>query len=156
MKRFLAKALNIALRPVWRLTRGVTLGVRVIVLRDDNAVLLVRHTYQPGWQLPGGGVEHGESAEEAAKREVAEEGCVDAVGPLELMGLYWFGPTQRADHIACYVLREWQPNNRRRRALEIAEARFFPANALPDDLVTGARNRLAELFDGAEQSVRWK
>jgi 8-oxo-dGTP pyrophosphatase MutT (NUDIX family) len=37
----------------------------------------------PWWELPGGGIDHGESTEEAAMRELAEEtGIVDAeIGP---------------------------------------------------------------------------
>jgi 8-oxo-dGTP pyrophosphatase MutT (NUDIX family) len=41
--------------------RRMTLGVRVVLL-DGNRVFLIRHTYLPGWQFPGGGVEPGETA----------------------------------------------------------------------------------------------
>ena len=42
--------------------RPVTLGVRAVIHdRAAGTVLLIRHTYVPGWQLPGGGVEIGET-----------------------------------------------------------------------------------------------
>jgi ADP-ribose pyrophosphatase YjhB (NUDIX family) len=60
--------------------------VAAIIVRDD-CVLLVRHakgehTY---WLLPGGGVHYGEPLDEALRRELMEEACVDIeVGELVL------------------------------------------------------------------------
>ena len=48
--------------------------VRVIVYRDDGKILLVRGRFsRQKWALPGGGVKHNESYEQAAVREVLEE-----------------------------------------------------------------------------------
>ena len=49
----------------FRLARGLTLGVRAVVLNDRGEVFLIRHTYTPGWQFPGGGVEVGETLADA-------------------------------------------------------------------------------------------
>ena len=43
----------------------MTLGVRGLVIDKGQRVFLVTHTYVPGWQLPGGGVEPGETMAEA-------------------------------------------------------------------------------------------
>jgi ADP-ribose pyrophosphatase YjhB (NUDIX family) len=62
-------------------------GIGIVVLRD-NAVLLIRRARPPAqgaWSLPGGAQRLGETAEQAARRELAEETGL-AVGPLHLAG----------------------------------------------------------------------
>ena len=61
-------------------------AARAIVIDPDDRILLVRFEF-PGrslWATPGGGIEPGESAEEAIRRELAEETGFEpaAVGPV--------------------------------------------------------------------------
>jgi 8-oxo-dGTP pyrophosphatase MutT (NUDIX family) len=139
--------------PLARLTRGMTLGARVAVIDAEGQILLVRHTYSPGWILPGGGVERGETLASAALREIREEAGILSEN-LVFHGMFSNEPVFAGDHVACYVVRDftridWQPN------AEIAEARFFARDALPSDITGGTTRRLAEIFDGAAISTMW-
>ena len=47
--------------------------VKVVIKSDQGNILLAKPNYKKSWQLPGGGVDDGESPEEATIREVREE-----------------------------------------------------------------------------------
>jgi 8-oxo-dGTP pyrophosphatase MutT (NUDIX family) len=116
-----------------RLFKPVTLGARVILVRDGR-VLLVRHSYMAGWFLPGGGVKRNEGFEAAALREAREE--VGArIRSLHLHGLYLNHFEDRVDHVAIFIATDfdWHPKV----TAEIAEARWCS----PDDLPMGTAPR---------------
>lgn len=50
-------------------------GVRVVILDDQKRILMVRqhHEDRDIWMVPGGAIEDGETARQAAEREVLEE-----------------------------------------------------------------------------------
>lgn len=130
------------------LTRPLTVGVRLILL-DGDRLLLVRHTYQDGWLLPGGGVEKGETLEEAARREAREETGAQ-LGGLELFGAYTNFFEHKSDHVIVFLSREVTlPGSPRKPSVEIACAQFFPLDDLPGDLLPGHRRRVEELRAGA-------
>ena len=131
------------------LTRPMTLGVRGVAFDADRRVLLVRHGYVRGWHFPGGGVESGETCEQALKREMREEACVAVDGPMRLHGLYFNAHVSRRDHVAVYVIDRYRVTAERAPDYEIQEARFFPLDALPEDINNGARARLEEICHGA-------
>tara|TARA_Y100000296_G_scaffold87454_1_gene134724 strand:+ start:9677 stop:9955 length:279 start_codon:yes stop_codon:yes gene_type:complete len=72
----------------FRASRGLTIGVRAVVLSEDGEFLLVRHTYAPGWHFPGGGVEPGESIEQALKKELWEETGLKLRGTPKFHGVF--------------------------------------------------------------------
>ena len=88
----------------WLMARGMTLGVRGVVLDGDDKVFLVRHSYVAGWHLPGGGVEVGETFLEALRRELVEEGRIELTGEPVLHGLFFNGHVSCRDHVAVYVV----------------------------------------------------
>ena len=141
-------------RAWWRLSRPMTLGVRVIATDEAGRVLLVRHTYSPGWHFPGGGVEHGENTPDAAARELMEEGAVEPTAPVELIGFYANHSNFPNDHIALYRAESWKPCAPKDNG-EIAERGFFAIDALPEGIRAGTRRRIAELFQAAPASTQW-
>lgn len=139
-------------RMSWRVVRPTTLGSRCLVLRGES-VLLVRHTYQRKyWYLPGGGVERGESFAAAARREVWEETGL-RVGELKLFHLYFSQREGKNDHVALFVA-EGAVGEPRATGPEIAEAAFFPLDALPPDTSPATRRRIAE-YRGAARAEEW-
>lgn len=155
LRKSIGQRIRFALaKPYFRLTRGMTLGARTAVIDDKGRMLLVRHTYAPGWLFPGGGVERGETCEQAAIRELDEEAAVVATGPLHIHGVFSNDRNFRGDHLVFYVLREFDwpgftPTS------EIAEARFFAPDALPPDVTGGTQRRIDELVSGQRPSGLW-
>src|SRR5690606_24266097 len=88
-------------------TRGMTMGVRAAVFAGNREIFLVRHSYVPGWYMPGGGVEPGETLRQALDKELREEGGIVLDGRPELFGVYLNRRISRRDHVALYVCREW-------------------------------------------------
>lgn len=136
--------------------RPMTLGVRGLVYhRERQSVFLIRHTYVPGWQLPGGGVEPDETMGEALERELFEEGNIALTAPPELRSLHANRRSSRRDHVALYLITAFAQREPKRPDLEIAEAGFFPLDALPEMTTPSTRRRLAEVFEGKAPSPFW-
>jgi ADP-ribose pyrophosphatase YjhB (NUDIX family) len=138
-----------------RLTRGMTLGVRAAVLDGERNVFLVKHTYVPGWYLPGGGVDPGESSRQALARELMEEGNIRLLGEPELLGLYQNVEVSARDHVAFYVVRQFEQTAARPPDHEIADAGFFSLDALPPDTTLGTRRRIEELAGRRQADGLW-
>jgi hypothetical protein len=60
-----------------------------------------------------------------------------------------------SDHIALYVVQDWEQRNVPPPTFEIQEQRFFPLTELPVDIVRGARRRLTEIFEGHPVGQHW-
>jgi ADP-ribose pyrophosphatase YjhB (NUDIX family) len=139
----------------FRLARPMTLGVRAAVFDSQGRVLLVRHTYVPGWHLPGGGVEAGETLLEALSKELREEALIAYRGEPALHGMFYNPRYSRRDHVAVYVVREFESLGEWRPDREIVEIGFFPLTALPAVVTQATRTRLAEITGEQPVSARW-
>jgi len=155
LKRFARPLIEAVYQPAMRLKRGQTLGARCVLIDAGGRVLLIRHTYVPGWSFPGGGVEHNETLVQALKRELREEVGVTLEGDPELHGIFANFERFPGDHVARFVSRAWRQDGTPRRNLEIAEQRLFVPGEWPKSLSPATGRRLGELFGDDSLSPYW-
>ena len=139
----------------WRFSRGLTLGVRAVVIDHSGKVFLIVHSYVPGWHLPGGGVETDETLHVALERELREEGNIELTGPAQLLGVYFNRRISRRDHVAVFIVRSFRQTAPPQPGHEIIGHGFFARDALPADTTRATRERLAEVFDGRAVAEDW-
>ncbi|MCP4936257.1 MAG: NUDIX domain-containing protein [bacterium] len=143
------------LQPFWRMTRGLTLGVQGMIIDENDQILLVRHGYRPGWHLPGGGVERGETIIQALGRELHEEVGVELAQAPKLHGIFANFTHFPGDHIAVYIVRHWHQINIPQPSVEILEQKFVSLDKLPEELAAGAGNRIREHFEDVAITAGW-
>lgn len=154
-RRQLEPLIRRAMHGYWRFARGLTLGVRALVVDREGRVFLVQHSYVAGWHLPGGGVEPGETTREALRRELAEEGNIVLDGEPELHGLYFNRRASRRDHVALFVVRTFRQDAAPVPNREIVAHGFFPPEALPFGTSSATRARIAEVLNRKPPSAEW-
>jgi ADP-ribose pyrophosphatase YjhB (NUDIX family) len=128
----------------WSVARPITVGVRVLLVRDKS-VLLVRHVYHDAWYLVGGGVKRGESLEQAIRREAAEEVGAE-LQHLELFGAYSNFYEGKSDHIAVFKCMAFALTGQTDGEIDAVE--FFALDSLPDRASPGTRRRIEEHIRG--------
>lgn len=141
--RFLLAPLYRLQRLVWRIVRPRTRGVKVMIFNDAGELLLVRHTYGDTHlhMLPGGGIRPWEAPEAAAVREIREElGC--ALSDLTFVSLHSSSAEGKRDTVHLY--RAQAAGEIRIDGVELAEARYFPLDALPATASPATLRRIAE------------
>lgn len=120
-----------ARRVWWRWRKPQLRGCALVPMDGAGKVLMVRHSYRASgeWQLVTGGVDKGETHEEAAARELEEEVGLAAqqLTPVLREPVEMHGATN--DVIVFLARVDGTPRIDNR---EIAEARFFDPGALPD------------------------
>lgn len=154
-KTLIHPLLSKSLHLFFLLTRPLTLGARGIVLNEVREVLLVRHRYEQGWQLPGGGVEIGESPLDALRREVLEETGVEILREPILLGAYHNSDVSIRDHVLVYRCDHYRIAQSKTLSGEIAASGFFPIDDLPKGTTLGTKRRLVECFEGQALHENW-
>ncbi len=128
------------LKIYWFTFRPVTCGVRVLLVRDES-VVLVQHTYQDAWFLPGGGIKRSETLEQAIRREAMEE-CGASLTSLQLLGAYTQFDNYRTDQIVLFLSKEFSLTGKSDH--EIDQVAIFPFEQLPDNTSPGSRRRIQD------------
>jgi 8-oxo-dGTP pyrophosphatase MutT (NUDIX family) len=154
-RRSIEPAVRRLLHVYWRFSRGMTLGVRGLVIDGSGRVFLIKHSYVAGWHLPGGGVEPGETLVMALTRELREEGNIELGEQPALFAIYFNRRASRRDHVALYVIRGFHQSAPPRPNREIIAHGFFPPDSLPQDTALATRARIAEVLGGRTISERW-
>jgi ADP-ribose pyrophosphatase YjhB (NUDIX family) len=126
-------------------------GVNVAIIEDNKILLTQREDFEV-WCLPGGGVEEGESLEEAARREVFEEIGLE-VEITSLVGIYSIPEDGiGSGHIAVFAGRvtggemKLDPG-------EVIAVGYFSADELPELMLDWHRPRALDALNGAGGSV---
>jgi 8-oxo-dGTP pyrophosphatase MutT (NUDIX family) len=139
----------------WRFSRGLTVGVRGLVLDGEGRVFLVKHSYVAGWHLPGGGVEKGETLLAALARELREEGNIELTATPALYSIYFNRRISSRDHVAVYVVRSFEQRAPPRPNSEIIAHGFFAIQDLPADTSPATRRRIVEVVSGRSVPETW-
>jgi len=130
-----------------RSTHVFRIGV-FAVIEKSGQVLLARRSDIGWWNLPGGGMEAGESVDEALRREVREEVGIE-IDIDFLVGVY--SKPQKSEVVLTFWChpRSGTPGT----SDEVTESGYFPADRLPEPLLPKHRQRLLDAFHYANHAV---
>lgn len=128
-------------------TPRLTCDIIILPAGAGDSVVLVRRRYPPlGWALPGGFVDVGETVEAAAVREALEETGLQ-VGLKRQFHTYSDPARDPRGHTVSVVFlgtADGEPQG----GDDAAEARAFPLDDLPEDMVFDHRAILQDYRDG--------
>ncbi|AUZ25279.1 DNA mismatch repair protein MutT [Bacillus subtilis] len=122
-----------------------TKGAFVIVMNEKHQILLVKRKDVPLWDLPGGRIDPGETAEAAAVREVLEETGYSAVLSAKI-GVYLRPKFQDEQYV-------FAGNITSGRAIvtgmETADMKWFSPQRLPLLMVPNRKRQISDFMNGA-------
>lgn len=125
-------------------------AIGIVFNADKTAVLVIKRRDIPIWVLPGGGIDPGETAEEAAVREVFEETGL-TVKVKRRTGEYT--PLNRLAHFTVLVECEIVEGNTRL-SDETAAVGFYPIDQLPSPFFHVHRDWLSDALAHPNDMVK--
>lgn len=150
---FFHKILNKLYHSVQKILNFATVGVRAMIFNQKNEILLVKHTYQNGWYIPGGGVKTGETVLDALLRELKEEIGLTVLSEPEFFGIYYNNYLGVNDYPVIYIIRDFKIESAKSNEIESIE--WFPINQLPNNISPGTKRRIDEFITGKTRSKKW-
>ena len=130
-------------RVYWKIAKPITVGVRIMLIKDEK-ILLVKHTYQNSWYLPGGRVKKGERLDQAIIREVSEE-LGSELGCFKLFGTYSNFFEHKNDHIVLFFSNDYTISGET--DSEVEQYQLFDLDNLPSDISPGTKRRIEEYIN---------
>ena len=127
-----------------------------LFLDEEGRILAVKPTYKPGWEVPGGAAEDGESPLEACRREVLEEIGLD-VHPVRLLAIDYREPVpgRRGNALRFVFLGPRLTEDELRRIqlqrAELSEYRFMTPGEVIQHYPSAAARRLEACLENLSQ-----
>jgi len=124
------------------------IGVYALIFNQEREILLALRRDIDWWNLPGGGLEIGETVEEGVCREVREEtGLVVEVD--HLVGVY--SKPQKQEVVLAFLCRTL--GGMLTATEESRECRYFPPEALPVNTLPKHRQRVMDVLLNSRYAV---
>ncbi|MES2615011.1 MAG: NUDIX domain-containing protein [Bdellovibrionota bacterium] len=150
---FFHKIASIFIHKLQRALNSATIGARAIIVNDKNEILLVKHTYQKDWYIPGGGVKTGEPTQQALARELKEEvGLIVQSDPI-FFSIYYNDYMGANDYPVIYIVKNFTLE--KSNSPEIQCMKWFSLTNIPEDASPGTKRRIKEYLGEIPQSQKW-
>lgn len=119
--------------------------VDIIIETNNGIILIKRNNPPPGWAIPGGFVDYGETVEQAAKREAKEETGLD-IKDLKQFHVYSSPDRDQRQHTISLVFTA-RAKGKPLAQDDAADIGVFTQENLPPDIAFDHRSILDDYFN---------
>jgi 8-oxo-dGTP diphosphatase len=132
------------------------MGSGCLFFDEHGNILLVKPTYKPGWEIPGGSVEDNESPKQCCRREIQEElGIEREIG--KLLVIDYNSETDEKTESLMFIfdggtLTSSDTESIRLRRDELSEFRLFNVANLPEEMSIALRSRVLMAWEQKTQN----
>jgi ADP-ribose pyrophosphatase YjhB (NUDIX family) len=126
--------------------RNPVVTVDAIIEMNGGVILIKRKNPPPGWAIPGGFVDYGETLEEAVVREMKEETCLD----INLVRQFhtYSDPGRDPRHHTVSTIFIATSSGSPQAADDAKDIGIFTKDSLPEDIAFDHRQILEDYFEG--------